>query len=168
VVDKDGKYRIYYKSMTDKYLPKKYREISLAVSDNIEGPYVDYPDNPLISYADHGVDIEDPYAFYYKGMYYMIVEDRMGGRNFLEGNPIKGKREYGGMRPGLLYKSKDGIKWERPELAYPTNNMVFNEPLSRTERPHILWKNGRPEYIFLANHLDKKEAGFYMKINDWN
>jgi hypothetical protein len=92
VVDKDGKYRIYYKSMTDKYLPKKYREISLAVSDNIEGPYVDYPDNPLISYADHGVDIEDPYAFYYKGMYYMIVEDRMGVRNFLEGNPIKGKR----------------------------------------------------------------------------
>lgn len=63
----DGKFRIYYKSMTDKYPGKGFREISLAVSDHIEGPYVNHEGNPLISYADEQVDIEDPYAFHYKG-----------------------------------------------------------------------------------------------------
>ncbi len=59
----DGKFRIYYKTISDKNKPKMYREISLAISDNIEGPYVNHPDNPLISYADLKIDIEDPYAF---------------------------------------------------------------------------------------------------------
>jgi hypothetical protein len=88
VVDKEGKYRIYYKSISGKNKPNMYREISLAISDNIEGPYKNHPDNPLLSYADLNIDIEDPYAFYYKGIYYMIVEDRMGVKNALEGHPI--------------------------------------------------------------------------------
>ena len=167
VIDEDGKYRIYYKSISDKYLPKMYREISLATSDNIEGPYTNYADNPLISYADKGIDIEDPYAFYYKGMYYMIVEDRMGVKNMLEGNPIPEKEIIpGGNRPGLIYKSKDGINWGRPEIGYQTNSFYFKEELSRTERPHILWKDGKPDYLFLANH-GSNEAGFILKINNW-
>jgi hypothetical protein len=167
VVDADGKYRIYYKSITDKFLPKMYREISLATSDNIEGPYENHPNNPLISYADKGIDIEDPYAFYYKGMYYMIVEDRMGVKNMLEGNPIPANEiKPGGNRPGLFYKSKDGINWERPEIGYQTNSFYFDEELSRTERPHILWKDGNPDYLFLANH-GSNEAGFVLKINNW-
>ncbi len=52
LVDADGKYRIYFKSMTDKYKPTQYREISLAISDNIEGPYKIYKDSPLISYTN--------------------------------------------------------------------------------------------------------------------
>jgi len=167
LVDAEGKYRIYFKSMTDKYKPKSFREISLAISDNIEGPYKNYPDNPLISYADIEIDIEDPYAFYYKGMYYMIVEDRMGVKNALEGNPIpKDKIKPGGNRPGLIYQSKDGINWERPEMGYNTNSYYFNQELSRSERPHILWKDGKPECLFLANH-GSNAAGFFLKINGW-
>jgi hypothetical protein len=168
LVDEDGKYRIYYKSISDKYLPKTYREISLAISDNIEGPYVNYPDNPLISYADLKIDIEDPYAFYYKGMYYMIVEDRMGVKNALEGNPIPAKEIVaGGMRPGLIYKSKDGISWGLPEVGYNTNTFYFGDELARTERPHILWKDGKPECLFLACHDEDPSAGFFLRIKDW-
>jgi hypothetical protein len=78
LVDRDGKYRIYYKSISDR--KPEYRTISLAVADHIEGPYTDHPANPLISYEELGLDIEDPYAFFYNDTYYMIVEDRMAVR----------------------------------------------------------------------------------------
>ncbi len=169
VVDADGKYRIYYKSMTDKYKPKQYREISLAISDKIEGPYENYQDNPLISYAHLNIDIEDPYAFFYKGMYYMIVEDRMGVKNALEGNPIPEKDiKPGGNRPGLIYKSKDGINWGKPEVGYQTNKHYFEHALARTERPHILWKDGKPECLFLACHDEDPTAGFFLRIEGWD
>ncbi|WP_372776070.1 glycoside hydrolase family protein [Mangrovibacterium sp.] len=168
LVDADGKFRIYYKSMTDKYKPKPFREISLAISENIEGPYENYKANPLISYADREIDIEDPYAFYYKGMYYMIVEDRMGVKNALEGNPIpKDEIKPGGNRPGLIYQSKDGINWGRPEVGYQTNTFYFGHELARSERPHILWKDGKPECLFLACHDKDPSAGFFLKINGW-
>ena len=168
LVDEDGKYRIYYKSVTDKNSPKQYREISMAISDHIEGPYENYKENPLISYADLGIDIEDPYAFYYKGMYYLIVEDRMDVKSALEGHPKSlDKKQLGGKRPGLIYKSKDGINWERPEIGYQTNHYYFNQELARSERPNILWKNGAPEYLFLACHDEDPTAGYILKIEDW-
>ncbi|MAU17008.1 MAG: hypothetical protein CMH46_15880 [Muricauda sp.] len=168
LVDENGKFRIYYKSITDKHKPKLYREISMAMSDKIEGPYENYKENPLISYADMGLDIEDPYAFYYKGMYYMIVEDRMDVKSALEGNPTpKNEIKLGGNRPGLIYKSKDGIDWGRPEIGYNTNAYYFKQELARTERPNILWKDGKPECLFLACHDKDPTAGFFLKIEGW-
>lgn len=165
LVDEDGKFRIYYKSISDEV--PALRTISLAIADKIEGPYEDHPDNPIISYTDLGLDIEDPYAFYYKGTYYMILEDRMGVKEALEGNQIpENEIKKGGNRPGLIYESKDGINWERPQIGYQTNSYYFDEALTRTERPHILWKDGHPEYLFLANH-GSNEAGFFLKINNW-
>ncbi|WP_158973981.1 glycoside hydrolase family protein [Cellulophaga sp. L1A9] len=168
LVDEDGKYRIYYKSVTDKHEPKQFREISLAMSDQIEGPYENYKENPLISYADKGLDIEDPYAFYYKGMYYMIVEDRMDVKSMLEGHPTPiEKIKLGGNRPGLIYQSKDGINWGIPEIGYKTNSHYFNQELARSERPNILWKDGKPEYLFLACHDKDPTAGYFLKIEGW-
>lgn len=68
-VDVDGKFRIYCKLISDKHAPKMYCEISMVISDNIEGSYVNYPNNPLISYANMNIDIEESFAFFYKGMY---------------------------------------------------------------------------------------------------
>ena len=97
----------------------------------------------------------------------MIVEDRMDVRDALEGHQVPDSLiKRGGFRPGLIYKSKDGIRWERPEIGYNTNKFYFHQELSRSERPHILWKDGKPEYLFLANHIGK-EAGFFLKINGW-
>lgn len=166
LVDEEGRYRIYYKSISDRV--PAVRTISLATADDLNGPWIDHPDNPLISYEHLKIDIEDPYAFYYKDSYYMIVEDRMGVRDALEGNPIPPEEiQPGGNRPGLIYTSEDGIDWGRPEIGYQTNSYYFEEELSRTERPHILWKNGKPAYLFLANH-DRNEAGFFLKIKNWN
>jgi hypothetical protein len=165
LVDRDGKYRIYYKSISDR--KPEYRTISLAVAERIEGPYIDHPGNPLISYEELGLDIEDPYAFFYNDTYYMILEDRMAVKDALEGNQIPvNKIRRGGNRPGLIYQSKDGIQWERPEVGYQTDEHYFGRKLSRSERPHILWKNGKPEYLFLANH-GGHNAGYYLKIEGW-
>lgn len=170
VVTPEGKYRIYYKSMTDEYpFRKGFREMSFAESDRIEGPYVNYEHNPVISYADQKLDVEDPYAFFYEGMYYMIVEDRRGVKDYLEGNPIPlDEIKNGGYRPGLIYKSKDGIDWGAPEIAYQTNEIYFGDELARSERPHILWKDGEPECLFLACHDDKPSAGYFLKIENWS
>ncbi|EMI43329.1 putative secreted protein [Rhodopirellula sp. SWK7] len=162
LVDREGKYRIYYKSMSGR---RAFREISMAIADQIDGPYVDCPENPLISYQDDQRDIEDPYAFFYRDTYYMIVEDRMDVASVLSGKPSL-RPKPGGNRPGLLFNSKDGIHWERPEFSYKTDAHYFGKELSRSERPHILWKDGNPEYLFLANH-GSREAGFYLKIENW-
>jgi hypothetical protein len=165
LVDRDGKFRIYYKSMSE---GSQFREISVSIADEIEGPYLDFPGNPLISFKQLQRDVEDPYAFFYNDTYYMILEDRMDVAGALGGGstPLE-KVKYGGSRPGLLFESNDGIHWDRPELGYDTDAAYFGVELSRSERPHILWKSGKPEYLFLANH-GSKAAGFYLKINDWN
>lgn len=170
VVTPEGRYRIYYKSMTDQYPAKiGFREMSFAESDQIEGPYVNYENNPVISYVEEKVDIEDPYAFHYNGMYYMIVEDRQGVRDMLMGNPIPPDQlKKGGYRPGLIYKSKDGITWEMPKVGYQTNEIYFGHELARSERPSILWKDGKPECLFLACHDEDPTAGYFVRINNWN
>jgi hypothetical protein len=162
LVDGEGKFRIYYKSMSK---GSKFREISMAIADQIDGPYVDCSDNPLISFKDLNRDIEDPYAFFYKDTYYLIVEDRMDIAGALNGDAAP-QTKLGGFRPGLLFTSKDGIHWNRPELSYNTDAHYFGTELSRSERPHILWKDGKPEYLFLANH-GSHEAGYYLKIEGW-
>jgi hypothetical protein len=168
LVDEDGKFRIYYKSITDKYKPKQLRELSLAISDYIEGPYENYAKNPVLSYADKGIDFEDPYAFYYKGMYYLIVEDRMDVKSALEGHlSVLDKKQLGGNRPGLIYQSKDGINWGRPDVGYNTNEYYFKQELARCERPNILWKDGKPECLFIACHDDDPTAGFFLRIEGW-
>ena len=162
LVDREGKFRIYYKSMSK---GSKFREISLAIADKLEGPYVDCSENPLISFKNIERDIEDPYAFFYKDKYYMIVEDRMDVAGALNGTPSTNDRP-GGNRPGLLFTSNDGIDWGRPQYSYNTVEHYFAKELTRSERPHILWKQGEPEYLFLANH-EHDMAGFYLKINNW-
>lgn len=167
VVAPDGQFRIYYKTMTT--APKKnqvLREISLATSDQIEGPYEVYADNPLISYAEQKIDIEDPYAFYYNGMYYMILEDRQNVKGMLEGTNTE-KPRPGGFRPGLIYQSKDGIDWGIPKVGYQTNEIYFGHELARSERPHILWKDGKPDYLYLACHDKDSTAGYILKIDGW-
>ncbi|BDS05868.1 hypothetical protein NT6N_09080 [Oceaniferula spumae] len=168
VVAPDGKFRIYHKTMTTRN-GEIYREISLAISDKIEGPYEVAKESPLISYADKGVDIEDPYAFYYKGMYYMILEDRQNVKGLLEGkHEGVGKAKLGGYRPGLIYQSKDGLDWGLPKVGYQTNEIYFGHTLARSERPSILWKDGKPEYLFLACHDKDPTAGYILKINGWD
>ena len=97
----------------------------------------------------------------------MIVEDRTGVRNLLAGKPEKNAKP-GGLRPGLIYKSKDGINWGVPEIGYQTNEHYFGKKLARSERPSILWKEGKPECLFLASHDDVPTAGYFLRIEGWD
>jgi hypothetical protein len=99
-------------------------------------------------------------------MYHMIVEDRTGVQNMLTGSERADKP--GGFRPGLIYKSKDGINWGTPEIGYQTNERYFGKKLARSERPNILWKDGKPECLFLACHDDCPTAGYFLKIDGWD
>lgn len=165
LVDRQGRFRIYYKARND--CPPAHRTICLATADSLTGPYQDHESNPLISYESLDRDIEDPYAFFYQDTYYMIVEDRMDIHGAFAGTSAPGADIVcGGLRPGLLYTSQDGIDWSVPETGYQTNASYFGEALARCERPHILWNEGEPEYLFLSNH-SSNEAGFYLKIGDW-
>jgi len=143
----NGQYWVYYKGISDTAKPP-LRTIGLAIADELEGPYRDYPGNPLISYVERGVDIEDPYAFHYSGRFYLIMEDRLGVARYNSG-PYSSRRA-GGIRPGLLYESRDGIRWGQPKVAYWTSDHYFGGPRVRMERPQILWKNGQPDHLFLA------------------
>ena len=51
---------------------------------------------------------------------------------------------------GLYHVSDDGINWSAPQQAYHTSENYFNEERQRFERPQILMKNGKPEYLFCA------------------
>lgn len=161
----DGKYRIYHKIFNGSRKLGK-REIALSMSDNIEGPYERHSEKPVLSYAKQGVDIEDPYAFMYKGMYYMILEDRQNVKAMLEGKPETNAAD-GGFRPGLIYQSKDGLDWGIPKVGYRTNKTYFGHELARSERPSILWKDGKPDYLYLACHDEDSTAGYILKINNW-
>ena len=166
VVAPDGTFKLYHKTLK-KVNGEHFREISLAISDKIEGPYEIGEKNPVITYAEQGADIEDPYAFYYNGMYYMILEDRQDVKGLLEGKPRPAVMKRGGYRPGLIYQSKDGIDWGIPKVGYQTNEIYFGQKLARSERPSILWKEGKPDYLFLACHDDDSTAGYILKINGW-
>ena len=158
----NGQYWIYYKGISDTTNPP-LRTIGLAIADRLEGPYRDHPNNPLISYIERGLDIEDPYAFHYGKKFYMLTEDRMG---VLESEPGRTRDAVGGMRPGLLYESEDGIHWGQPKIGYGASDEYFKEPRNRLERPQILWKNGEPDYLFMAFKGGKNglSSGTVLKV----
>lgn len=168
--DMEGKFRIYYKTASDQPDDPHLRTISLAISDQIEGPYTPHENNPLITYVKHGLDVEDSYNFIYKGKYYMILEDRMDVASTYTDKPADPDTvRLGGWRPGLIYESADGVDWGDPEIAIQTNAFYFNEPVYRFERAHILWKDGKPDYLFMALARNERElgTGAVLNITNW-
>jgi hypothetical protein len=157
----DGTFRIYYKAMGMENEPR-LRTIGVAVADRLEGPYRNDPRNPLMDYRSQGGDIEDPCVFFLDGKYYLIAEDRTGVATGGDSSAAAG-----GTRPGLIYESDDGFRWEPPRTGYQTNDFYFGGPRERFERPQILWKNGRPEALFLALKGGRygTSSGAFLKIN---
>lgn len=161
----DGRFFLYYKGISDAV--PRLRTIGVAIADHWEGPYRDPPGNPLLSYVDRGLDIEDPYAFYYRGRFYMIAEDRTGIAETKQAPTSK--PQEGGVRPGLFYESADGFRWGAPKIGYMTNDFYMREPRERFERPQILWKDGKPAYLFLAasGGTHGTSSPVVLKIGDW-
>lgn len=143
----NGQYWLYYKAW-DRY-HDNLRKIGVAFAEQIEGPYTKYAGNPVLKFD--GAQMEDPYVFYYKNMFYMI------------------SRDMGVIHPrvGLLVTSDDGLHWSNPELAYHRSSYYFDEAPQRFERPQLLMQNGRPTYLFLSLKGGKYDtsSGAVLKID---
>lgn len=135
------------------------RKYGLAVSTSLEGPYRKFEQNPVISFVPYGphMQCEDGYVWQEDGRFYIILRD-MGFYN----------HEY-----GLLLESEDGIEWGRPEIAFLDAPSYFGENLpgldreGRFERPQLLMRDGRPEYLFCAYRggAYRTSSGAVLKVN---
>ncbi len=163
-----GAYWLYYKSWnTMEYEQangqkiRANRKYGLAIADNLESPYQKYDQNPVIDFSSEGNNkqLEDAYVWYEQGKIKLIARD-MG---------------FYGHDVGLYFESEDGIQWSNPKIAYyPVNHYATEPPApkhlsryGRLERPQLLMKNGKPEYLFTTSQGGKymTASGFVLKIN---
>ncbi|MFI3207365.1 MAG: glycoside hydrolase family protein [Clostridia bacterium] len=157
----EGKYRIYFKawSRTSAQKISGNRMYGFAESDNLEGPYVKYENNPVIDFSIYGerVQTEDGFIWQEDGMYHMVLRD-MGVFN----------HQY-----GLYTSSKDGIEWAEPQVGYWGGSHYFGEDVykgeileNRFERAQILLKDGKADYLFLSYRggEGKLSSGVVFKI----
>ncbi len=131
----DGGFFLYFKS-------EKAR-MGLAVAENLEGPYVQMPFPVTVNDRN----IEDGYAFMYKGKFALLTTDNHG------------MIERGG---GLLWTSDDGIHFDTYEKGFHHINdytefkmsdvAVHYGPTGRSyakfERPQVLLIDGEPAYLY--------------------
>ncbi|PZX49372.1 glycoside hydrolase family protein [Algoriphagus chordae] len=134
----DGGYFLYFKS-------EKAR-MGLAIAENLEGPYVQMP-FPVTS---NDQNIEDGYAFMYKGKFALLTTDNHG------------IIEPGG---GLLWKSDDGITFDDYEKGFHRINEYVdfdqekvaihygsqNATYSKFERPQLLIIDGEIKYLYVPS-----------------
>jgi hypothetical protein len=166
LVHPSGEFWLYYKSWnTADYEAGRppirgNRKYGLAVADRLEGPYRKHPKNPLIDFSGLGENrqCEDAYVWREGDRFRVIMRD-MGVFNH---------------EVGLILESKDGIEWSAPQIAYHPVSAYAKEPpapkhlnrYGRIERPQLLFRNGRPAYLFGASQGGRYQtaSGFLLKI----
>jgi hypothetical protein len=163
VITPEGKYRIYFKGWDHKTHEAFHgnRKYGFAEADKLEGPYIKYHGNPVIdfSHIEEKMQCEDAYVWYEDGIYKIIMRD-MGYYN----------HEY-----GLYMQSENGVEWGNPQIAYKEAPYYFNEALpgidreGRFERPQLLMKYGKPQYLFGAYRGGKHRtsSGVVLKIEKY-
>ncbi|KQS93747.1 glycosyl hydrolase family 43 [Chryseobacterium sp. Leaf394] len=156
----DGRYWLFYKSWntreyeTQKGTVRGNRKYGLAKALKPEGPYVKVSENPVIDFSSmpNNAQLEDAFIWKQKGKFHMVARD-MGFYN----------HEY-----GLHLTTKDGIKWNKPEIAYFDLKKYITEAeppkhlkrFGRLERPMILMSRDgkRPQFLFGATQGGKYET----------
>ncbi|MDZ8117523.1 glycoside hydrolase family protein [Pontiella agarivorans] len=164
----NGEFWLYYKSWRTADWKKDQdtgdwrnsnRQYGLTVSKELKGPYIKQGEGALINLREKVKDAqsEDAYIWYEDGTFKMLMRD-MGFWN----------HEY-----GLLFESEDGLHWGEPQIAYRDAFRYFDEPATgawgegRFERPQLLMKDGKPEYLFGAYRGGKygTSTGVVLKLN---
>ena len=118
------------------------RQYGLATTKSLEGPWIKKGDGPIIDLRHLGENAqsEDAFIWVEDGTFKMIMRD-MG---------------YWNHKYGLLFESSDGLHWGQPTVAFYEGSRYFPEPPNgldregRLERPQLLIRNGKPEYLFAA------------------
>jgi len=165
----NGEYWIYYKSWNNQEYEaakgqriRANRKYGLAKANNLLGPYEKNEGNPVIDFSASGnnTQLEDAYAWLEDGKINLIARD-MG---FFDHNV------------GLYFESEDGINWPDPLIAYFGVDHYAAEPpapkhlsrYGRLERPQLLMKDGKPEYLFTTSQGGKYMTAscFVLKIEN--
>lgn len=163
----NGEFWLYYKSWNSieyenapKGTIRGNRKYGLAIAKSIEGPYEKYNSNPVIDFSSLGNNkqLEDAYVWMEDGKFKLIARD-MG---------------FFDHKKGLLFESNDGIHWYEPQIAYGGVPDYEEEPpapshlkrYGRLERPQLLMKNGKPDYLFTTSQGGKymTSSSFVFKI----
>lgn len=159
----NGEYWLYYKSWntnayeTDPGPIKGNRKYGLAISRQLEGPYLKYSGNPVIDFSGKGnnTQLEDAFVWRDGKRLKMLARD-MGWYNHED---------------GILLQSKDGLNWSDPQIAYyEAAHYGIKQPpppsylkkYGRFERPQILFIKGKPAYLFTA-----AQGGKYMTASSF-
>ena len=164
----DGRCWLYYKSWnTDEYEKARGKRIrgnrmyGVAIADKPAGPYVKYDGNPVIDFSTKGDNqqLEDAFVWYEDGKVKLIARD-MG---FFDHDA------------GLYFESPDGLAWGRPKIAYCGVSFYVEQPpapphlsrYGRLERPQLLMKDGKPQYLFTASQGGRYNtaSGFVFRID---
>ncbi|WP_324677466.1 glycoside hydrolase family protein [Hymenobacter sp. GOD-10R] len=164
----NGQYWLYYKSWnTADYVNSKdpvirgNRKYGLAIADQLEGPYVKYAGNPVVDFSKQGNNkqFEDAYVWRQHNKFHMLARD-MGVYS---------------QEVGLYLESEDGKKWDYPLIAFfPVRDYLQEPPApanlkryGRLERPQLLMRNGKPEYMFCASQGGKAmtASSFMFRIS---
>ena len=148
-----GKYMLYNKSVLKRNNQRAWI-YGVAISANLEGPYKHYPRQVTAP----KMQLEDTYAFVMNDEVYMISRDFRGAKGSKSG--------------GLLWKSPDGLFFpekdtkrsyeglshyiQQEELM--TYNVFRGDWHGHLERPQILFKDGKPDYLVLAVGINNKEG----------
>ena len=137
----NGGYFLYFKS-------EKAR-MGVAIAENLEGPYVQMP----FPVTANDRNIEDGYAFMYKGKFALLTTDN-----------------FGMIQPGagLLWTSEDGILFNTYEKGFHRINQYVDIDMDKVavhygnqhfghakfERPQVLLKDGVPQYLYTPSGIN--------------
>lgn len=164
----NGENWLYYKSWNkEEYIAQSSgiranRKYGLAISNQIDGKYTRYRNNPVVDFSKLGENrqVEDAYVYIENGIFKMLMRD-MG---------------YFDHTVGLIFESSDGLHWSKPQIAWYGADKYITEPpapshlkrYGRFERPQLLMKDGKPEYLFNAAQGGKymTASGFVFKIEE--
>lgn len=155
----DGSVYLMYKSSEKNYNPPLL--LGAAMSKNgYLGPYERMSDKPIFNFhtdSQKANDVEDPFVWWEKDHYELIMKDRFGH--------ICG--EEGG---GIHASSADGINWalSSPVKAYSrfiqwSDGTTTHQ--ANFERPFLLFENGQPTHLFAATGSGSKP---YVVDKTWN
>ncbi|MCG1035800.1 glycoside hydrolase family protein [Polaribacter sargassicola] len=160
-----GKYMLYHKSVVPKEPKGSAYTYGVAVSDHLEGPYKIY--NKRVTSPK--MQLEDAYAFTMNDSVYMLSRDFVG--------------TLGNSGGGLLWKSADGYYFPEDNTIRSYEDLEHyvgkeflkdasvyrGKKFGKLERAQILFKNGKPAYLYLATGVQVKlgfgSSSHVFKIN---
>jgi hypothetical protein len=163
----DGRFFIYYRTWDQRHDDL----LGVAIAEDLEGPYVKQENNPVINPTrlvdGANAGLEDPFAFAEGGKIHVLARDY---------GVFRGRDTPHDPGSGLFFSSKDGLEFPHtPEIAYhgtlhyyERSEVETGPRWERFERPKLLFRGGRPAYLFnaLGGGKGRTATGHVFRIEE--